>query len=172
MSNTGWVVGGKGEPTNIDPLLAPLLPPGSDDHAGQSLSHLIATHARPVIESVIRFKLHLPLHRTTGQADADDLREEAVVQLLTKLQKFREEPAGHPIVDVRGLAAVIAHRTCSRWMRRQFPKRHALKNRLHYLLTRGDGFALWQGENKKLIAGYAAWKGRKNLATRVAYCTL
>src|SRR5262245_25377627 len=59
------------------------------------------------------------------------------------------------------MAAVIAHRACSRWMRRQFPERHALKNRLHYLLTRQRGFALWQDEDKKLIAGFGAWQGQR-----------
>jgi hypothetical protein len=59
------------------------------------------------------------------------------------------------------MAAVIAHRTCARWLRRQFPERHALKNRLHYLLTRQRGFALWQDADGKLIAGYAVWQQQK-----------
>src|SRR4030095_5231838 len=46
------------------------------------------------------------------------------------------------------------------WMRRQFPERHAFKNRLHYLLTRQKGLALWQGEDGKGLAGVAAWQNR------------
>lgn len=46
-------------------------------------------------------------------------------------------------------------------MRREFPERHALRNRLHYLLTRQRGFALWQNEERKLIAGFTLWQGRK-----------
>jgi len=82
------------------------------------------------------------------------------VQLLTALQQFRERPDAHPIGDLRGLAAVIAHRTCSRSMRRQFPERHAFKNRLYYLLTRQRGFAVWRSEGNKLIAGFAVWQGK------------
>jgi len=59
---------------------------------------------------------------------------------------------------MRGMAAVIAHRTCARWMRRQFPERHALKNRLHYLLTRQRGLSLWQDEDGKSVAGFAVWQ--------------
>jgi hypothetical protein len=55
------------------------------------------------------------------------------------------------------MAAVIAHRTCARWMRRQFPERNAVKNRLHYLLTRQRGFSLWQDDDKT-VAGFAAWQ--------------
>jgi hypothetical protein len=52
-------------------------------------------------------------------------------------------------------------------MRRQFPERHALRNRIQYLLTRQAGFAIWredpnvERESKRLIAGFAAWKGRR-----------
>jgi hypothetical protein len=55
------------------------------------------------------------------------------------------------------MAAVIAHRTCARWLRRQFPERHALKNRLHYLLTRQRGFALWDDDGKS-VAGFELWQ--------------
>src|SRR5204862_5172860 len=79
--------------------------------------------------------------------------------------QLRAQPADYPITDLRGLAAVIAHRTCSRWMRRQFPERHAFKNRVYYLMTRQRGFSLWRGDNDKLIAGFAAWQGQKHTAT-------
>src|SRR5262249_62216745 len=55
-------------------------------------------------------------------------------------------------------------RLFARWMRRQFPLRHSLKNQIQYLLTRQAGFALWlddKNEMKKLIAGFAAWKGQR-----------
>ncbi|HZS06047.1 MAG TPA: hypothetical protein VFD58_14505 [Blastocatellia bacterium] len=147
-----------------DALLEPLLMAGGDEQADALLSQLIATQAEPVITGVIRYKLRLSPHRPLEQAEADDIRQEVVLQLLAELRKLREQPDAHPIGDLRGLAAVIAHRACSRWMRRRFPERHALKNRLHYLLTRQHGFALWQNENKKLIAGFAAWRGQRELA--------
>lgn len=114
-------------PAEIDALLDPLLSEVSDERADELLSQLINVHAEPVIKSVIRYKLHLNSHRATHRAEADDLYQEALLQLLTRLQQFRRQPGGHPIADVRGMAAIIAHRTCSGWMRRQFPERHALK---------------------------------------------
>ena len=118
---------------------------------------MITTHAEPVIKGVIRFKLRLNSYRETQRAEADDIHQEVVLQLLAQLQRFRKLPDGHPISDVRGMAAVIAHRTCARWMRRQFPERHALKNRLHYLMTRQRGLALWD-EDGKSLAGFAVWQ--------------
>src|SRR5262249_8843068 len=54
----------------------------------------------------------------------------------------------------------------SRWLRRQFPHRHALKNRLYYVLTRQPELALWQDQGKTLVAGFAAWQGQPVLASR------
>jgi DNA-directed RNA polymerase specialized sigma24 family protein len=152
------------QPPEIDPLLEPLLLPTHDEEIDQFLSQLIATHAEPVIKRIIRQKLHLNSHRGIEQADADDIQQEVVVQLLAALQQLRQ-PAAHPIGDLRGLTAVIAHRACSRWMRRRFPARHALKNRLSYLFTRHRDFALWQGENGRMTAGLALWKGQKDGVT-------
>lgn len=155
----------KESPVKIDILLEPLMVETSDEQANELLSQLITTHAEPVIKAVIRFKLRLNSSRESQRVEADDIQQEVVMQLVAQLQRFRRLPAGHPISDVRGMAAVIAHRTCARWMRRQFPERHALKNRLHYLLTRQRGFALWQNDEGKQLAGYSAWQ-KENKAPR------
>src|SRR5262245_27674996 len=143
----------------IDCLLEPLLLSASDEQADELLSKLITTHADPLIKGIIPYKLHLRSQQATERAEADDIHQEVLVQLLSELQQLRKQPDAYPIADVRGLAAMIAYRTCSRWMRRQFPERHAFKNRLYYLLTRQRGLALWQNENGKLVAGFAAWQG-------------
>jgi RNA polymerase sigma factor (sigma-70 family) len=152
-------------PVKIDSLLEPLLTATSDEHADEVLSQLIAGHAEPVIKGVIRFKLRFNSHHETQRAEADDLQQDVVLQLVSQLQRFRKLPGAHPITDMRGMAAVIAHRTCARWMRQQFPERHALKNRLHYLLTRQRGFALWDDDNGKPLAGFAVWQQQKKAST-------
>lgn len=152
-------------PVKIDALLEPLLSAATDEQADELLSQLIAGHAEPVIKGVIRFKLRFNSHQEMQRAEADDIHQDVVLQLVSQLQRFRKLPDAHPITDVRGMAAIIAHRTCARWMRRQFPERHALKNRLHYLLTRQRGFALWE-ENGKSIAGFALWQQQKKSAVR------
>ena len=151
-------------PVKIDALLEPLLTVTSDEHADELLSQVIAVHAEPVIKGVIRFKLRFNSHQEMQRAEANDIHQDVVLQLVSQLQRFRKSPGAHPISDVRGMSAIIAHRTCARWMRRQFPERHALKNRLHYLLTRQRGFALWEDDNGKLLAGFAVWQQQKKTA--------
>ncbi len=163
MSKPGWIGIARKPPAKIDPLLEPLLQLPGNDQADKYLSHLITSHAEPVIKRIVRYKLHLS--HATQQADADDVLQEAILQLIAELQKFRKQPEEHPVSDVCGLAAVIAHRTCSLWMRREFPERHGLKNRLYYLAKHQNGLCLWQSERKKLIVGFAAWRGQKEVAT-------
>ena len=151
-------------PASIDALLEPLLLEVRHEQSDELLLELITAHAEPVIKGIIRYKLHLDSQRAGGRDEAEDIYQEALLQLLAQLQRLRTRPDEHPIADLRGMAAVIAHRNCSRWMRRQFPERHALKNRLHYLLTRLRGLALWQDDDGKLVAGFAAWQGEKKKA--------
>jgi len=155
----------------IDTLLEPLVLEANDERADEILLQVITDHAEPVAKGIIRYKLHFNSHTADGRAEAEDIYQEVLVQLLTELQQLRRQPAEHPITDVRGMAAVIAHRACSRWMRRQFPERHAFKNRLHYLLTRQRGFALWQDKDRKLLAGFAEWQGQNRAvdAARLAH---
>ena len=141
----------------IDTLLEPLLE-APDQRADDLLLQLISEHADPVIKAIIRHKLRLGSRSVAQRAESDDLYQDVLVQLLANLRQFRALPDEHPISDLRGLSAIIAHRTCSRWMRRQFPERHTLKNRLHYLLTRQRGLALWQDEEGKQLAGFEVWQ--------------
>ena len=151
---------------DIDVLLEPLLLAASNEQGDALISELLEIHVKPVITGVVSYKLHFNSHLAKDKAEAEDIRQEVTVQLLAELRRFCAQPQTNPIGDLRGLAAVIAHRACARWMRRTFPERHAFKNRLHYLLTRQKGFALWQDENRKLLAGFAAWQGQKRLAHR------
>jgi DNA-directed RNA polymerase specialized sigma24 family protein len=155
----------KKQSVEIDPSLEPLLLLTDDELPSDLLSQLITSHAEPIIKEIIRHKLHLNPHQGAWQADASDIRQEAIMQLVAALQRLRERPDVHPIADLRGLAAVIAHRVCSQWMRRQFPERHAFKKRLYYLLKRQRGFALWRNKANRMVAGFAAWQGREDAET-------
>src|SRR5215467_3523754 len=155
----------KKQSADIDPLLEPLLILTDDDGVGDLLSQLITLHAEPIIKEVIRHKLHLNPRRGSRQADASDIKQEAIMELVAALQQLREQPDTRPVGNLRGLAAVIAHRACSQWMRRQSPERHAFKRRLYYLLTRQRGFAIWRNKINKMVAGFAVWQGREGAET-------
>jgi hypothetical protein len=91
----------KKSPVKIDVLLEPLLLEASDEQADEVLLRLITDHAEPVIKGVIRYKLHLSSYRATQRAEAEDIYQEVILQLLAQLQQFRKQPGGHPITTRR-----------------------------------------------------------------------
>lgn len=148
----------------LDPLLLTFMRSHDAEDSDQLLAAIIAEHAAPVIEAVIRSKLRLtslPAGRASSNEDhAEDLRGDAVVQLLTQLRRLKASPHGEDTIrDLRGYAAVVATHTCHRYLRRKHPQRHVLKNKLRYLLTRQSGFAAWEDGGGQLVAGFAAWRG-------------
>jgi hypothetical protein len=155
--------------THNDDLIAPWLETlwaRGEEAAEPALALLIRAHIAPVIRNVIRFKLR---HDTAGHADEDDLAQEALAQWLAELRKLGARPDDRSICDARGLAATIAYRVYSAWLRRRSPRRHALRNRLQYVLKRQAGLALWHGANQSenlLIAGFEAWRGRAHTPSR------
>jgi DNA-directed RNA polymerase specialized sigma24 family protein len=143
-----------------DDLLAPWLQAlgaRGDEAAEASLELLIEAHIEPVIRGVIRFKLRLD---SGARADEEDLAQEALTQWLAELRKLGARPDERSIGDARGLAATIAYRICYGWLRRQSPRRRALRNRLQYALTRQAGLALWTDRRNLSIAGFTAWRDR------------
>src|SRR2546422_10790448 len=120
-----------------------------DEAAEAALARLIEVHIEPVIRGVIRFKLRLD---SGAWADEEDLAQEALAQWLAELRKLGARPDERSISDARGLAATIAYRVCYGWLRRQSPRRRALRNRLQYALTRQGGRALWTGRPDLSVA--------------------
>ncbi len=148
----------------LDPLLLTFMRSRDAEESERLLAAIIAEHAAPIIEAVVGRKLR-PTSLPAGRARADewqieDLRGDAVVQLLTQLRRLKASPRGEDTIrDLRGYAAVVAAHTCHRYLRRKHPRRHVLKNKLRYLLTRQSGFAAWEDEGGQLVAGFAAWRG-------------
>ena len=145
---------------DMDNLLTDWLQASDESEAAQYLTHLITAEIEPLIKTTIYFKLRLA-HSTP---EAEDLRQESLAELLRQLQLCHAQPEKHAIGDVRALAATITYRVCYRWLRRQSPRRNALRNRLHYVLTRDVRLALWNDLAQVLLSGFASWRGRKDRA--------
>jgi len=147
-----------------DLLLLPLLRAAHEPEAESLLAQLIAEHAAPIIKGIIKSKLH-----ATEQAsyqEAEDLYGEVVVQLLTRLRAFVADPEANHITDFRGYVAVITYNTFHHYLRRKYPARWRLKNRLRYLLTHRGDFALWDDGEGDLLCGFAVWRARGKEAAR------
>lgn len=134
----------------------------TDESESQHLAaQLISEYAEPVIAGVLRYKLGVALHsaaRSGSPEQAEDISGEVVLELLTRLRKCKADPEQMAIKDFRSLVAVITYQACAKDLRRKNPQRSRLKNRLRYILTRWQEFALWKDRNDELLCGFAKWQ--------------
>ncbi len=147
----------------VDEILLPLLHASDESESQRLIANIISEHADSVIRDIIKYKLWdftRAVDNGRLAADAEDIYNDAVMQLLERLNLFRADPEHNAIGQLRSYVAVITYHCCYRYLRQVYPQRHILKNRLRYLLTRQTGFSLWESADKKTLCGFAAWRGR------------
>jgi len=116
--------------------------------------------AAPVIDKV------LAQHGRSGSlltpADVDDVRSAIHLRLLEKLRT-----PGETIRDYRGYVATLAYNVVHDFLRKRFPERTRLKNRVRHALSNDERLALWNVAAGP-AGGLEAWNGRDDVLTHVA----
>jgi RNA polymerase sigma factor (sigma-70 family) len=148
----------------VDELLARFLESTSETESSVLLDRLISEQVLPLIREVIRSNLR----GARGLQDAEDVTAEVVLRLLKKLRDLKLNPTEATAGGFRGYVAVAAYNACYEYLRREYPDRSRLKARLRYALRRGREFALWLGEGRQWLCGFAAWRYAFPLAGDVA----
>ncbi|HWT01119.1 MAG TPA: hypothetical protein VN256_12800 [Pyrinomonadaceae bacterium] len=142
-----------------DPLLLPFLNAGAEAEALDILTSLIRGHAEPIIKAIIGHKLRVSADGRAAQ-EAEDVQSEVVLHMLAKLRELKSDPSARGIGNFRSYVAVTTHHACHEFLRRKYPQRSRLKNRLRYLLTHHETLALWGDEGEEWLCGYGAWRDR------------
>ncbi|MCM3904191.1 MAG: hypothetical protein ND866_21010, partial [Pyrinomonadaceae bacterium] len=152
---------GQGAAQHSDALLSPFLHAASEAES-EILTLLLADHAGPVIKGIIRSKLHTSdaVDDRLRWQDAEDLYGEVVAQLLGRLRACKTSGGSEAIGDFRSYVAVTTYNACHQHLRRKYPQRWRLKNRVRYLLTHQRELALWQSGDGDWLCGSAAWRSR------------
>ena len=122
-------------------------------------------HAVPIIKGIIKYKMRANLYTQAGgrqSLEAEDLRSEVVLQLLKRLQALKADP-NNAIRNFRSYVATTTYHTCDQFLRREYPHRWRLKNKLRYILTRRPLFALWQSDGEGWLCGLAAWRDQPQI---------
>jgi RNA polymerase sigma factor (sigma-70 family) len=107
------------------------------------------------------------LMRKSGMSlAADDTRHdnldalELMQEVMARLWERIADDAGATIADLTAYAATVTHNAWSDHLRRKYPLRTSLKNRLRYFLDHQRGYALWNGEHGEPMAGRHGWQLR------------
>lgn len=85
--------------------------------------------------------------------DLEDIRSTVLLRLILRLRRGAE-----PIENFDTFVIAATHNAVNDYLRRHYPERARLKNRVRYLVTRDDDFALWHGD-AGLLCGFRRWSG-------------
>jgi hypothetical protein len=118
--------------------------------------------AEPIILGIISRKLGVraPEDGPTETRDEDDARAAFVIAITGFIDKLQATRAGidmGPIAKFDEYVAVAAYRACDEILRRKYPQRAKLKNRVHDLLRAERGFATWETRGGEICCGFTAW---------------
>jgi DNA-directed RNA polymerase specialized sigma24 family protein len=152
---------GQGACSQIDALLTPYLHAVDEADSERLLAALVSGHVEPVIRQVIGSKMRVRFDRrgrVLYNPDAEDLYNDALVQLLARLKECKTNPVEKAIGNLRGYVAVISHHTCYEYLRLKYPQRYNLKTKLRYLLTHQSGLGMWEDESGGWLCGVDAWR--------------
>jgi DNA-directed RNA polymerase specialized sigma24 family protein len=155
-----------------DSLLHPFLLATDQTESDRHLERLIHEHAEPIIKGILRRRTYVHPSRTENvrqsqdEQDAEDVRGEVVVQLLTRLHRLKSNPGNEGISNLRAYVAVTTYRACDKHLRQRYPQRWRLKSRLRYLLTHQPGFALWQADDGEWWGGFDVWRERQKTSVQ------
>jgi hypothetical protein len=141
---------------SVDALVARYLECTDPQKAEALLEELVVEHAQPGILKVVRYKL---AHQGRNETqDIEDVAAEVVVELIARLRAMQEAGNEAAIGSFSGYAAVAAYHACNEYLRRKYPNRHRLKNRLRYLLSNDKTIGIWESEGGDSMCGRREWQ--------------
>lgn len=126
----------------------------TDEERDRALTDLLTADAFWRIDRIVDRKF-----RTTRVSadDREDVRAEVLLRLVNRLRRLTADTR-EPIASFPDYVAAVAFNTFDDFMRRMFPLRAQLKNRIRYVLGRDPRFAIWLHQGT-LLAGLEQWRG-------------
>jgi RNA polymerase sigma factor (sigma-70 family) len=147
---------------SMDHLLLQFIEATDEEQADLWLVTLIDEHAVPIVREILgsSLRFHLNNNSAASTQDASDLFNDIITSLLSRLRNIRSDRAQGAVTNFRGYIATTAYNACNLYLRKKYPRRSRLKNRLRYLLSHDATFALWTNEASGLICGFAQWRDK------------
>lgn len=145
--------------TGNDPRLEPLLESGG---AEVEIERLLVEVAAPLVHRIVARYCRASAHVAR---DAGDMESTVNLRLLQKLRRVAGSPAD-AIQDLESYIATLTYNVVNDHLRRRYPERVRLKNRLRYTLTHDPRLALWSAP-RGMVAGLHAWSGGRVALTSV-----
>jgi DNA-directed RNA polymerase specialized sigma24 family protein len=121
---------------DVDPALREYLR-APEDAADEALGALLSGDADRTIRGIVARTLGGPRPGRNELIEAEDVRSDVRLQLVARLRALRSGRQPDPIANFAAYVASVTYRTCYTHLRRAYPERARLKNRVRYALA-GD----------------------------------
>lgn len=144
---------------DVDALLLPFLDATGEKEEEILLLQLLDEHVNPIVRQVLRYKLQSSFNqRDFLNQDIEEAYYEIQLHVLERLRKFKSDPDTRSVTNLRGYVVTTARNACDEYLRRKFPQRRKLKDKIRYCLTSNSDFALWENGGKEWLWGLAGWR--------------
>ncbi len=154
----------EGADRQIDDLLLHFINAPGETESEALLEQLICHQALPLITNIVGFKLRASSwSRSAGRdgQEAEDISGEVILRLVHLLRDHKSSPEENPIGSLRSYVAVMAYNASDAYLRKKYPRRSSLKNKVKYILTHQPGLALWETADGTMLCGLASWRQLK-----------
>lgn len=136
-----------------DPRIEPLLRAASETERRSEIESLLVTVARPLVRRVL--SSFMRLDDLLQREDADDIESTVMLRLVSKLDAATT--SAEDVVDnFESYVATLTYNTTYDFLRRRFPQRTRLKNRLRYVLIHDGRFS--SSSPNGTLYGLSTWR--------------
>lgn len=138
---------------NNDPILASYLEAADEEDRQRALEAIVVVHAQPVARRVLaRFR---SAQSALSKEDADDIVATVHLRLVGKLRAARIAET-EAVTRLEDYVATLTYHAVYDFLRRRYPERTRLKNRIRYRLANDSRFVVWQTP-AGTACGLASW---------------
>ncbi len=136
-----------------DPALAPLIEAPDELSQECAVEHILTAHAHPLIRRIMTGARATMLR----DQDRDDIAATINLRLVRRLRRLVlfEDDAISSFAD---FVSTLTYHAIYDFLRRCYPERTRLKNRMRYILTRNPRLAMWSTPSG-VVAGLREWSG-------------
>ena len=120
-------------------------------------THDLLEQLAPVIRAILMRKSGMSLAAHDSRSDNVDALELSQ-DVMARLWERIADGGGDAVADLKAYAATVTHNAWSDHLRRKYPQRASLKNRLRYFLNHQRSYALWNDGDGELLAGRHGWQ--------------
>ena len=142
--------------TTNDPVLRDVLGSATEELREEAIGQLLSTHVYWRVDRILGARFRGSGIRADQQ---EDLRADILLKLVSRLRRLIVDPESAPLQKFADYVAVVTFNAFDDFLRRAYPLRTKLRNRIVYALRHDEQFAVWE-RGSTLLCGQAAWAGQ------------